>query len=106
NIKIVSKKDSYKPGESANLMFTTPFDGDMVVTVEQSELLEKYFVHVTNHSASLDIPIRKDYLPGMYVTASLIRPLSDNSIPLTIARGFVPIKVEEQANKLNVQIMA
>jgi len=106
NIKIVSKKDSYKPGEDANLVFTCPFDGDMVVTVEQNEVMEKYFVHTTDHAASLDIPIKKEYLPGIYVTASLIRPLSDNSLPLTIARGFVPIKVEEPANKLNVQITA
>jgi len=106
NIQISAKQASYKPGEDANLLFKCPFDGELVVTVEQNEMLEKYFVHTENKAASLNIPIRKEYLPGVYVSASLIRPLSDNSIPLTIARGFIPIKVEDMANKMNVQITA
>jgi uncharacterized protein YfaS (alpha-2-macroglobulin family) len=106
NIQIVAKQASYKPGEEASLLFKCPFDGELIVTVEQNEMLEKYFVHTDNKAASLSIPIRKDDLPGVYVSASLIRPLSDNSIPLTIARGFIPLKVEDLANKLNVQINA
>jgi uncharacterized protein YfaS (alpha-2-macroglobulin family) len=106
NVQIVAKQESYKPGDNADLIFKCPFEGELVVTVEQNEMLEKYFVHTENKSASLSIPIKKDYLPGIYVSASLIRPLSDNSLPLTIARGFLPIKVEDKANKLNVQIVS
>ncbi len=106
NIQIIAKQAAYKAGESADLLFKCPFDGELVVTVEQNEMIDKYFVHTDNKAASLTIPIKKDYTPGIYVTASLVRPLSDNSIPLTIARGFVPIKVEDPATKLSVQISA
>ena len=106
NIKIVPDVASYKPGDEAKLLFSCPFDGELVVTVEQNDVLEKYFVHTENKAAHLSIPINKDEVPGIYVSASLIKPLSDNSIPLTIARGFEPIKVEDPANKLSVQISA
>jgi len=106
NIRILSDVASYKPGDEAKLVFNCPFDGELIVTVEQNEVLEKYFVHTDKKSANLSIPINKDDVPGIYVSASLIRPLSDNSIPLTIARGFVPIKVEDAANKIPVQITA
>jgi len=106
NIDIKSDKNNYKPGETANILFTCPFDGKMVVTVEQNEVLEKYYVETDHKAASLKIPISKGDLPGMYVCATLIRNLSDNSIPLTVARGFQPIKVDEPDNKLDVKILA
>ena len=106
NIQMKSDKDNYKPGEDANILFTCPFDGKLVVTVEQNEVLEKYYVETDHKAASLKIPITKADLPGMYVCATLIRDLSDNSIPLTVARGFQPIKVDDPDNKLDVKIIA
>ena len=106
NIDIKTDKDNYKPGENANILFTCPFDGKLVVTVEQNEVLEKYYVETDHKAASLKIPISKGDLPGMYVCATLIRQLSDNSIPLTVARGFQPVKVDEPDNKLDVKIIA
>ncbi|HTB06064.1 MAG TPA: MG2 domain-containing protein [Bacteroidia bacterium] len=106
NVQIKADKETYKPGEDAKMLFTCPFEGELIVTVEQNDVKEKYFVHTDHKAASLSIPIKGDYLPGVYISASLIRELSDNSIPLTIARGFIPIKVEEPSNKLSVQISA
>ncbi len=106
NIEIKSDKDNYKPGEEANILFTCPFDGKLVVTVEQNEVIEKYYVETDHKAASLKVQISKGDLPGVYVCATLIRELSDNSIPLTVARGFQPIKVDEPNNKLDVKITA
>ncbi len=105
NVQIKVDKDKYAPGDKAHLLFTCPFDGKLIVTVEQNEVLEQYFVQTDHKAASLDIPIKKDYLPSVYVSASVIRELSDNSLPLTIARGFIPIKVDDPVNKLDVKIM-
>jgi alpha-2-macroglobulin len=106
NVEIKSDKSNYKPGETANILFTCPFDGKLVVTVEQNEVLEKYYVETDHKAASLKVPISKGDLPGIYVCATLIRELSDNSIPLTVARGFQPIKVDEPDDKLDVKIIA
>jgi uncharacterized protein YfaS (alpha-2-macroglobulin family) len=104
NIDMTVDKDDYKPGDKARVLFKCPFDGKLIVTVEQNDVLEKYFVQTDHKAASLDIPISKDDLPNVYVSASEIRELSDNSIPLTIARGFIPIKVDDPNNKLDVAI--
>lgn len=106
NIDIKADKNNYKPGDDANILFTCPFDGKIIVTVEQGEVIEKYYVQTDHKAASLKIPISKGDLPGIYVCATLIRQLSDNSIPLTVARGFQPIKVDEPDDKLDVKIVA
>ncbi|NNM94771.1 MAG: alpha-2-macroglobulin family protein [Bacteroidia bacterium] len=105
NIEIKSDKDNYKPGENAHLLFTCPFDGKIIVTVEQNEIMEKYFLNTDHKAASLDIPVTKDELPGIYVSASVIRPLADNSLPLTIARGFIPLKIDDPTDKLDVKVL-
>jgi len=104
NVDIKPDKTNYQVGDKAHLLFTCPFDGKLIVTVEQNEVLEKYYVQTDHKAASLDIPIKKEYLPNIYVGVSEVRPLSDNSIPLTIARGFVPLKVDDADNKLDVKI--
>ena len=105
NIDIKPDKTHYQTGDKAHLLFTCPFDGKLIVTVEQNEVLEKYFIQTDHKAASLDIPIKKEYLPNIYIGVSEIRALSDNSIPLTIARGFVPLKVDDPDNKLDVKIL-
>lgn len=105
NIEIKTDKDNYKPGEKAHVLFTCPFDGKLIVTLEQNEVLEKYFLHTDHKAASIDIPITKADMPGIYITAAVIRDLSDNTLPLTIARGFVPIKVDDPVDKLDVKIL-
>ncbi|MEJ7663039.1 MAG: hypothetical protein WKG07_27580 [Hymenobacter sp.] len=35
------------------------------------------------------------HVPNVYVTATAIRAITDNRLPLTVARGFVPLAVEK-----------
>jgi uncharacterized protein YfaS (alpha-2-macroglobulin family) len=104
NVEIKPDKTNYQTGDKAHLLFTCPFDGKLIVTIEQNSVIEKFFIKTDHKAASLDIPIKKEYLPNIYVGVSEIRELSDNSLPLTIARGFVPLKVDEADNKADVQI--
>ena len=57
-------------------------------------------------SAKVDIPIRGAHVPNVYVTATAIREIRDNRLPLTVARGFVPLLVEKPGSKLAVRITA
>ena len=46
------------------------------------------------------------FLPTVYVTATAMREIKDNSLPLTIARGFEPLKVTKKSTRLPVTITA
>ena len=104
NVDIKLDKDKYSSGEKAHVLFTTPFDGRMLVTVERDHLLEHFFLDVKNKSASLDLSTNENYLPNAYITATLFRPMDGSSLPLTVAHGFKSMTVENTRNHIPVEV--
>lgn len=99
-------KEIYQPGDKAEILLKSPFNGKLLITVERDKVYEYYYVNTDKKAASITIPVKESYLPNVYITATAIRPVSDNQIPLTVARGYVPLKIEKASNKLNVLISA
>lgn len=106
NIDISADKQQYKPGEQAKLLFKAPFNGKLLVTVEAAGVMEHHYVKVEKRSASLNINIRPDFLPNVYVSATLIKPHQNSDMPLTVAYGYHSLKVEEPSTKIPVTIVA
>ncbi|HEX8429089.1 alpha-2-macroglobulin family protein [Hymenobacter sp.] len=105
-VTIAADKEKYQPGETANLLLKTPFPGRILVTVERDRVLDHFYVNTDEKSAQISIPIQGGHVPNIYVTATAIRAITDNRLPLTVARGFVPLVVEKPETKLAVAIKA
>ncbi|MBW3129199.1 alpha-2-macroglobulin family protein [Hymenobacter profundi] len=105
-VTIEPDKAKYEPGETAHLLLKTPFPGRVLVTVERDRVLNSFYVTTDEKSAKVDVPIRAGHVPNVYVTATAIREIRDNRLPLTVARGFVPLMVEKPDSKLAVSIKA
>jgi len=103
---IEADKPTYAPGETAQLLLKTPFPGRVLVTVERNRVLDHFYVDTDQKSAQVRVPIKAGYAPNVYVTATAIRPITDNSLPLTVARGFVPLTVEKPNTHLLVSLKA
>jgi uncharacterized protein YfaS (alpha-2-macroglobulin family) len=103
---IEADKPKYEPGETAQLLLKTPFPGRILVTVERDRVLDHFYVDTDQKSARVSIPIRGGHVPNIYVTATAIRPITDNSLPLTVARGFVPLTVEKPSTHLTLSLKA
>ena len=99
-------KEKYMPGDDAVIVFTTPFNGKLLVTIEGDKLLEYRYINTEKKSAMLKIPIKETYLPNIYITATLFRPLDDGSILLTVGHGFIPLIVEQKNTVLPISIIA
>ncbi|MEO5997029.1 MAG: MG2 domain-containing protein, partial [Chitinophagaceae bacterium] len=106
NIDIETDKSAYLSGESAKVLFKTPFSGKMLVTMETDKIISHQYVNVDKRSASLDLKLSAAHMPNVYITATLIKPHDVSDIPLTVAHGFQSIKVEEKSRKLAVEITA
>jgi alpha-2-macroglobulin len=106
NVDISFDKKKYNPGEEAKILFKTPFAGELLVTVEQNNVLEHYSVKADNNGASLSLKIKDDFIPNVYITATLIRKTKEAGIPLTVAHGFMNMEVEKPDNRLPVIITA
>ncbi|ALD21622.1 alpha-2-macroglobulin family protein [Hymenobacter sp. DG25A] len=105
-VTIEADKAKYQPGETAHLLLKTPFPGRVLVTVERDRVLDHFYVNTDEKSARVSIPIRAGHVPNVYVTATAIREIKDNRLPLTVARGFVPLIVEKPEARLKVAIKA
>ncbi|KQS25385.1 alpha-2-macroglobulin [Dyadobacter sp. Leaf189] len=97
-------KAVYKTGEEAKVLFKTPFDGRLLVTVERNQVLEQHILTTDKKAAELTFKIKDEHLPNVFVTATLIRKMEDSDMPLTVAHGFTPVVVEDPDRKLPVSI--
>ncbi len=105
-IDITLDKQLYEPGQEANVLFKTPFAGELLVTVEQNKVLEYYNLKADNNGATLKLPVKDGFIPNVYITATLIRKIEEGGIPLTVAHGFASMKVEKASYKIPVVITA
>lgn len=104
NVQIVSDKEAYQTGETAKLLFTTPFNGKLLVTVERDHVLEHHYISTDKKSASLTVKLDQSHVPNIFVTATLFRPNDDSGMPLTVAHGIVNLKVENVAKKIPLTV--
>lgn len=103
-VDIEFDKPVYAVGEMANILFKTPFAGRLLVTVERNKLYEHFVIETDKKSATLALAVKEEYLPNVYISATLIKPLDDNTIPLTVAHGFAPLRAEDPSTRLPVSI--
>ena len=106
NIDIETDRQNYQSDQSAKILFKTPFNGKMLVTIEADEVLEYHYVDVKNRSASLTVSLSEKSIPNIYITATLIKPHTESEMPLTVAHGYKPINVEQLSRKIPVKIIA
>lgn len=105
-IGIETDKDQYKPGETAKVLFKTPFDGELLVTVEQNKVLEHHTLKAEGSGASLNLKVTREYLPNVYISATLIRKTDNSGLPLTVAHGYASIKADDPGLNLSVAVDA
>lgn len=99
-------KETYSVGDNAEVLLKSPFEGRILVTVERGDVFEYYYLNTDKKAASISIAVREDFLPNVYISATAIRKLSGNQLPLTVARGYAALKVSKPETKLPVAINA
>lgn len=106
-VEIVFDKEQYEPGDKAKILFTSPFSGKLLVTLERGSVYSYQYIDVTSKSAELEISLNDDHMPNVYVSATLFRKHSkDETAPFLVGHGFASMKVVKNKNKLPVSISA
>ncbi len=107
DIVIIADKESYRTGETARLVFSTPFSGRMLVTVERDKVYQYFYLDVPRKTATLNLPLNAGYVPNIYVSATLFRPQRNTSnIVLTKAQGYLNLDVKESYREMDIRIDA
>ncbi len=105
-VTIISDKESYSVGETANLLFKTPFQGKLLVTVERNNVLEHHILKTNNRATTLALLIKDGFAPNVYISTTLIKPHEESDIPLTVAHGYHNISIAQTTYKMGVSVDA
>lgn len=107
DITIETTEKKYKIGDKAKVIFKLPFAGTLLITLEQNHIIDRYEpISVEDGLYTIDVPITEEMLPNMHVVATLIKPLSNKTIPLTVAHGALSIQVEKPSTHIPLDIIA
>ncbi len=106
NVTIEADKENYERGEKANILFKTPFEGRLLVTYERGKVFGYQYLQTEKNAAKLSLAMDDEFVPNVYITATLIRPMGSGSLPLTVGHGFKSLTVENLDKKLPVEITA
>lgn len=105
-IDIELDKEKYEVGETANVLIKTPFTGRMLITVEGDKVVKHFYRDLTTRSDNFELPITDDFVPNVYISATLFRPHKNYDLPLTVAHGYASVSVENSANIIPLSISA
>ncbi len=105
-IKITLPKEKFSPGETAEVLFATPFDGKLLITLESAGKVLKYHtIDTENKTAKWNFKISEEMLPNVFIYATLLKDIH-TKIPFSVARGLENILVQPEDRKIPVTISA
>ncbi|NTV14113.1 MAG: alpha-2-macroglobulin [Desulfobulbaceae bacterium] len=112
-IDLLPEKKQYEPGETARFQLRTPFkDGTALVTVEREGVMESFVTAVGRDQPVLEVPIRKNYAPNVFVSALVVRGRVAGIQPTALVdlgkpafkMGLAEIRVGWTAHELKVKV--
>ncbi len=111
-LDLVLDKPAYRPGQTAKLNIKAPFPGTLLLTVERERVLSHRTIVMKENTATLSIPVREGYKPNVYLSATLTRAVSMDTVSqpdnksLLPARAFgvIPLKIDATRRRLSIEM--
>ena len=112
-IDILPNKKLYETGENARIQIKSPFSkATALVTVEREGILDKFIVELNNKDPYIDVPIKKNYAPNIFVSVLLVRGRIDTIKPtstIDLGRpsyklGITNLNIGWNEHKIDVKI--
>jgi alpha-2-macroglobulin len=104
-IQLVADKKSYLPGETAAILVPAPFAGARaLLTVERGRIREVRSLLLKGNSETVQVPIRSDYTPNVYVSIMLVKGVGPDSPLPQFKLGYTNLSVSTREKELGVTI--
>jgi len=102
---LVADKNTYSPGDTAQLLIAQPFQGSVyaLVTTERGHVYKQDVVLLTGNSTVYNLPITSDMAPMTYVSVVVVSGANNTKTP-DFKIGLTRINVDTSQQTLNVNI--
>ncbi|MDB5344873.1 MAG: alpha-2-macroglobulin domain protein [Schlesneria sp.] len=74
-LDLVLDQSKYRPGDVASVLVRAPFAGRVLLTLEGDRIYDRRVAVLTENSQQIELPIPADARGGLYVSATVIRPI-------------------------------
>ncbi len=105
-LKIETEKKKYNIGDTVKVIFEGTKGAKALITVEKSGMvIDRKWIDAENIKNVYEMKVTKEMFPNAYVKIGLFQDYNsaDNDRPLRLY-GAVPVVVEDNSTKLNIQV--
>ena len=104
---LILNKDSYSPGDTAEILIAQPFENDVyaLVTYERGHVYKQEVLLLKGNSTTYKLPITDDMAPTSYVTVTVISGAEESGSP-DFKIGMAGIDVDTSHQVLDVKVTA
>jgi alpha-2-macroglobulin len=96
-IDLIPEKKFYEVGESARIQVKTPFKkSTALITIEREGILDKYIQEIEGLNPVIEVPIKSNYSPNIFVSVLILRGRIDSPKPTAV------IDLGKPAHKLGI----
>ena len=112
-IDLLPEKKQYEPGETARVQVRVPFpEAFVLTTVEREGILDAYIHHVSGKDPVIEVPIKGNYAPNVFISALCVRGRVKGTEPTAMIDlgkpafklGIAELKVGWNAHELKVTV--
>ncbi|NIS81796.1 MAG: hypothetical protein GTO14_16665 [Anaerolineales bacterium] len=106
SIQLITDREDYQPGDTAEIMIASPFQGEIyaLVTVERGHIRYAEVIKLRGNSAIYRLPITAEMAPNVYVSVILIKGVDDTSPLPDYRMGLTEIAVDTREQTLNIEL--
>jgi uncharacterized protein YfaS (alpha-2-macroglobulin family) len=113
-VELIPDSSNYRPGDVAKILVKSPYErANALITVEREFLLHTEVREIVGSSSQIEIPIRSEHLPNVYVSVLLVQgrttpKVTDNTQDLgkpSFKLGYAKLNVDPAEKRLAVEIL-
>lgn len=103
---LVTDKKSYQPGETAQVLIASPFQGEAyaLVTVERGRIRYREVVPLDGNSTIYKLRLTPDLAPNAYISVVVIKGVDENNPRPNFKMGVIQIQVDPGQKALKVEV--
>jgi alpha-2-macroglobulin len=106
SFELISDSSKYQPGDTAELLIASPFQGDAyaLVTVERGHIKSQEVLHLTTNSTIYRLPITAEMAPNVFVSVLVIKGVDETNPAPDFKLGMVQFTVEREEQALTIEV--
>ncbi|MCP4361415.1 MAG: hypothetical protein GY796_25675, partial [Chloroflexi bacterium] len=108
SFELISDSGSYVPGDTAEILIASPFQGEVsaLVTVERGHIKQHEVIRLTSNSTIYRLPITGDMAPNVFVSVLVMKGVDETSLAPDFKLGMTQFTVDREEQELAVEITA